>query len=170
MSAVDKNQAIIDYLLQCPTILNSPLYFNFINAQDDTNQIVTQSTDTYEHKPYIDGSVLKKYSFIIITYKSAADIAVVKQVGSSVGYQNNSYPNENVSDMAAMQALIDWIQEQQDLHNYPNFGEDCIVDDIYTATDSPNFDGIDEQVSPPLAVYSITIEVPYLDVSKKIWR
>lgn len=161
MSAVDKNQAVIDYIIQCPTIQNSPLYFNFINAQDDTNQFVTQSNDRYVSRQYVDGSVLKVYSFTIITYKSTADIAVV---------QMNGYPNENVSDMSDIQALIDWIREQNELHNYPNFGEDCLVDEIHTNTENPRFDGIDDQVSPPLAVYSITIEIQYLDVSKKIWR
>ena len=34
----DKHQAVIDYLINCPNILNSPLYFNFINAEDNTNQ------------------------------------------------------------------------------------------------------------------------------------
>lgn len=161
MSQVDKNQAVIDYIVQCPTIYNSPLYFNFINAKDDTNQFVTQSNERYASRQYVDGSVLKIYSFTIITYKSTADIAVVKMSG---------YQNENVSDMSDIQALIDWISEQRELHNYPDFGEDCIFDDIYTTTDNPSFDGIDEQVSPPLAVYSITIEMQYLDVSKKLWR
>jgi len=158
---VDKNQAVINYIIQCPTILNSPLYFNFINVQDDTNQFVTQSNDRYASRQYIDGSVLKIYSFTIILYKSAADIAVVKMDG---------FPNENISDMSDIQALIDWIREQKDLQNFPDFGEDCIVEDIYTTTENPSFDGIDDQTSPPLAIYSVTIEIQYLDVSKKIWR
>lgn len=158
---VDKNQAIIDYLLQCSTIYDSPLYFNFINAADDTNQIVTQATERYVSRQFIDGSALKVYSFTIITYKSTNDIAVVKLDG---------YPNENISDMAAIQALIDWIKEQEELHNYPDFGGGCIVDSIYTTTDNPSFDGVDDRVSPPLAVYSVTIEVQYLDVTKRLWR
>ena len=161
MSRIDKNQAVIDYIITCPTIQNSPLYFNFINAQDDTNQFVTQSNERYASKPYIDGSVLKIYSFTIIIYKSTADIAVVKMEG---------YPNENISDMSDIQALIDWIGDQEDIHNYPNFGEDCIVEQIGTTTDNPNFDGVDDEVSPPLAVYSVTIEIEYLDNSKKLWR
>lgn len=161
VTSVDKNQAVINYLLQCPTIQNSPLYFNFINAEDDTNQFVTQTSERYVSKRYVDGSIMKAYSFTIILHKSAADIAVVKIEG---------YPNENISDMASIQALIDWIAEQQELHNYPNFGEECLVDDIYTLSDNPSFDGIDDQVSPPLAIYSVTIEIQYLDVSKKIWR
>lgn len=157
---IDKNQAVIDYLIQCPQILNSPLYFNFINAKDGTNQFLTVGSDRYSNKPFIDGSVEKIYTFTIITFKSTADIAIVKMEG---------FPNENLSDMSDIQTLIDWVKEQNDIHNYPDFGEYCNIDSIIPTTDNPNFDGIDEQVSPPLAVYSISIEIRYIDNSKKIW-
>lgn len=158
---VDKNQAVIDYLIQCPQIQNSPLYFNFINAKDDSNQFVTVSNDRYSNRNYVDGSVGKIYTFTIITFKSAADIAVVKMEG---------YPNENMSDMADLQSLIEWVKEQDDLHNYPNFGDECIIDKIFPTTDEPNFDGIDEQASPALAVYSTSFQIEYIDTSKVLWR
>lgn len=158
---VDKNQAVIDYLITCPAILNSPLYFNFINAKNDTNQFLTSSSDMYTTRRYIDGSANKIYTFSIITFKSTTDIAVPKVGG---------YENENVSDMATIQHLIDWIREQEELKNYPNFGDDCEIDEILTTTDNPRFDGVDNQVSPPLAVYSVTIQIRYIDKSKMIWR
>ena len=108
MSGVDKNQAVINYFLQCPSIFDSPLYFNFINAGDNTNQFVTQATERYANTKYIDGSVAKIYTFILIIHKSTADIPLVKLEG---------YPNENMADMSDVQALIDWIKEQDDLHN-----------------------------------------------------
>lgn len=159
--AVDKNQAVIDYIITCPTILNSPLYFNFINAKDGTNQLFTESTDVYTTKQFIDGSVEKLYTFTILTFKSAADIAVVKQSG---------YENENLSDMSDVQKLIEWINEQNEARNFPDFGEDCIIDSIATTTEQPKFEGIDEQISPPLAVYSTSIQIKYIDFSKLIWR
>ncbi len=158
---IDKNQAMINYLITCPTILDSPLYFNFINAKNDTNQFLTTSSDMYTNKNYIDGSVGRQYDFTIVTFKSAADIAVVKMEG---------FENENISDMATIQSLIEWVSKQNDLRNFPDFGEECEVDEILTTSDTPSFDGIDEQVSPPLAVYSITIRVNYIDKSKIIWR
>jgi len=40
LSDPDKSvQAVIDYLLTCPAIINSPLYFNFINAKNDNAKI-----------------------------------------------------------------------------------------------------------------------------------
>ena len=158
---VNKHQAVINYIITCPTILNSPLYFNFINAKDNTNQVFTESTDTYTNRNYVDGSVEKLYTFTILTFKSAADVAVVKMVG---------YENENLSDMSDVQNLIEWIKEQNEARNFPDFGEDCIIDSIETTTEEPKFEGIDEQISPPLAVYSTSIQIRYIDFSKLIWR
>jgi len=158
---VDKHQAVIDYLINCPNILNSPLYFNFINAQDDSNQFLTKSNDKYTNTHYIDGSVGKLYTFTIMTFKSVNSIAVVKLP---------DYPNENMSDLTDIQGLIDWINEQDELRNFPDFGEDCIVESIITTSNEPKFKGIDEQVTPPLAVYETSIQITYIDTSKKIWR
>ena len=158
---VNKHQAVIDYIITCPTILNSPLYFNFINAKDNTNQVFTESTDTYTNRNYVDGSVEKLYTFTILTFKSAADVAVVKMVG---------YENENLSDMSDVQNLIEWIREQNEVRNFPDFGEDCIIDSIETTTEEPKFEGIDEQISPPLAVYSTSIQIKYIDISNRLWR
>jgi len=158
---IDKNQAVINYLLTCPAIVNSPLYFNFINTENNANQFLTTSNDVYTNRNYVDGSIGKMYTFTIITFKSTTDIAVPKV---------KDWENENVSDMATIQALIDWIKEQETLKNYPNFGSDCEIDEILTTTDNPKFDGVDNQVSPPLAVYSVTIQIKYIDTSKVIWR
>lgn len=162
MSYIDKNQAVIDYILQCPTIqdIESSLYFNFINASDNSNQFVTQSNNKYLGRKYIDGSESKQYSFMIVVYKSANDIAVPKLPG---------YSNENILDMSDIQAVVDWIEAQDDLQHYPDFGDKCIIDSIHATSENPSFDGIDDQVSPPLAVYSITVDIQYLDISKKIW-
>ena len=159
--ATDKHQAVIDYLLNCPNILNSPLYFNFINVEDDTNQFLTVSNDNYTNVHYIDGSIRKRYTFTITTFKSVNDIAVVKLP---------NYPNENMADLSAIQTLIDWVKEQNENLNFPDFGEDCIVESIMPTTDEPTFDGIDEQTEPNLAVYSTTIQIEYIDISKRLWR
>ena len=159
--AVDKQSAIISYILQCPQIQNSPLYFNFINAKDNSNQIVTSANDKYANKPYITGSVEKIYTFTIMIFKSITDDAIVKLEG---------YMHENVEELAYVQGLIDWITAQNDLRNYPNFGTDCEVDSIETSEETPRLEGINVEVSPALAMYSVTIKVRYVDNSKNIWR
>lgn len=158
---MDKNSAIINYILQCPQIVNSPLYFNFIDAKDNTNQILTSSNDRYTEKPYITGSVAKQYTFTIVIFKSITEDAIVKLEG---------FAHENVEELAYIQELIDWIVEQNELHNYPDFGTDCNVISITTAEDTPRLVGINTEVTPALAMYNVTIQVEYIDNSKNIWR
>lgn len=157
----DKNQAIIDFLLQCPDIANSELYFNFINAEDDNKQIITESNDKFSNRSYIDGSVLKQYTFTLIDFKSITDSALVLI---------QDYPNENVVDVSDVQALINWINEQNKLQNFPDFGEDCEIQSIETTSENPNFEGINTEVTPTLAMYSISIRIEYIDNSEKLWR
>lgn len=158
---VDKNDAIIEFLITCPQIYNSPLYFNFINASDQTTQIMTVSNDYYTSKPFIDGSVSKLFTFTIINFKSVSNMPVVKVTG---------YEHENIDELSDVQALIDWIAEQNDLRNYPNFGEDCVIDRMRSTSDTPTLEGINTDVTPPLVMYSVTIQIEYVDFSKKVWR
>lgn len=158
---VDKNEAIITYLLDCPVIANNPLFFNFINAKDNNNQIITSGTDTALQIKYVDGSILKEYIFTIVLFKSVSQNAVVKAEG---------YPDENVNDFADVQSLIDWINEQASIYNYPDFGEDCIVDLMETMTSTPVLEDVDTTIQPPLGRYSIAIRIAYLDTSKMICK
>lgn len=158
---IDKNQAIIDFLIQCPQVRDNPLFFNFINAKDENKQIVTLSNDRSLNQSYVDGSVLKRYTFTLIDFKSVAYRAIVKESG---------YTDENVEDMLDAQSIIDWVEAQADEGNYPDFGETCIIDDMRTTTTNPNLNGVDTSVTPALAKYSISIQIDYLDISKVIWK
>ena len=158
---MDKNQAIIDYLITCPKIQDNPLYFNFIHGNEDDKQIITTGNEKTIDRPYVDGSVLKRFTFTIIDFKSVAYRAVVK---------DGAHVDENVEDILQVQDIIDWIEEQNEIRNFPNFGEDCIVESISTTANNPNLNGVDSNVSPALAKYSISIQVNYIDVSKMLWK
>lgn len=156
----DKNQAVIDFLITCPAIKNNPLYFNFLNARDGNKQFITSANDKLMNRSFIDGSVMKRFTFTLIDYKSIAYQAVVKEAG---------YVNENVEEMLDVQSVMDWIEEQADNRNYPDFGTDCEIDDMRTLTDNPNLNGVDTSVTPALAKYSMSIQIDYLDKSKAIY-
>lgn len=158
---VDKNQAIIDFLNNCPQVQANPLYFNFSEAKDDNKQIVTTANDKAIQKPFIDGSVLKQFTFTIIDYKSIAYRAVAKITGAV---------DENVEEMAEVQSIIDWVTEQSDNHIYPDFGENCEIEDMEVLTDNPRLNGTDTTVTPALAKYSLSIQIQYIDYSKVIWK
>ena len=160
MANVDKNQAVIDFLINCPQIQANPLYFNFLNAKDGNKQFITSANDKSMNTTYIDGSVLRRFTFTIIDYRSIAYQAVVKEAG---------YVNENVEEMLDVQGIIDWVQEQADARNYPDFGELCEIDDMRPLTDNPNLNGVDTSVTPALAKYSMSIQIDYLDKSKVLY-
>lgn len=158
---MDKHEAMIEYLQQCPVIANNPTYFNFAEGEDNTKQLVALGNDKAVTKPYIDGSVLRKYTLTIIDYRS-----VVYQALATI----SGYPNENVEELSNVQSIINWVTEQDDLSNFPDFGSDCVVEKIESLTDTPTLNGVDHSTTPNLAKYSISIQVTYVDKSKKIWN
>lgn len=158
---MDKNKAVIDYLLTCKPIYNTPLYFNLANIKNGVTQLLKLSDDRNIERPYIDGSVLKRYSLTIISYLTISNNPIVKVEGID---------NENVSDMASVQELIDWIVEQNENRNFPNFGEKCVVEEIRTTTSDARLDQIDVTQANPLARYSFTIQIDYLDNTNKLWK
>lgn len=161
--AIDKNQAVINFLLQCPQIASSKLFFNFINGSVDDKQIITTASDRQTHKPFIDGSVMKRYTFTIIDFRSVTYQAIVKTT-------TPGYPNENVEEMLDVQGIVDWVMDKAEAREFPDFGTDCVIDGMKTLTDTPNLNGVDRQASPPLAKYSIAIQIDYIDNTKRIWN
>ena len=158
---VDKNQAIIDFIAQCPTIAENPLFFNFLNATDNDKQLITHANETQLNSKYVDGSILKRYTFTLIDFKSVAYEPIPKVEG---------YISENVEEYEAVQSIMDWVNEQGDLMQYPDFGPDCIIDSMRTTSENPNLNGVDTSVSPALAKYSMSIQIDYIDTSKAIWN
>ena len=158
---VDKEKALIEYLLQYPPLQDNPLFFNFLDAKNDNKQFVTVANDRILDRSFVDGSVMKRYTFTLMDYRTVVYQAIVKQAG---------YPNENLEEFIDVQGIIDWIAEQEDNKNYPDFGETCIIEEIRTTTSQPNLNGVDTNVKPALAKYSVSIQIDYLDISKKIWN
>lgn len=158
---INKHTAMINYLLQNELIRNNPLYFNFGVSEDGNNHMVVNSSDVNLNQQYVDGGVLKRYTFTIINYQSVSYNAVVKKDG---------YPNENLQDIEIVQELIDWVGEQNDIYNFPDFGDECIIDEIKALSNMPNTNGVNASTTPNLVKYSIAIQVTYLDNTKTIFK
>lgn len=155
----DKNKAILNFIATYSGTETSPIFVNFINANDNDIQFMTTSNDTYLNKTFVDGSVMKRYTFSLIITKSITNMAIAKDI----------FTNENIDDIADIQAFMDWINEQGDNHNYPDFGEKCIIEEMHTTSENPSIDGINTEVSPALALYSMEIRIDYIDYTKVIW-
>lgn len=155
---MDKNNAVIEFLKTCPAIQSNPLFFNFAENEEGTNHFITE-TDK-KKKTYIDGSVLKQYTFTIASYVPVAYSAIVG---------DSNFNDQNMENMAIVQEILDWIEGQADNANYPDFGSECTIEDMRTLTGDPDLDGIDKSVNPPIARYSIGVQIDYIDNTKKIW-
>ena len=167
--AVDKNQRILDFIMKCDVIANNPLYFNFVTEKPNTNQLLVAKDNAVVNKPFVDGTVLKQYTVDVLLYKSIAYNPIVIQQTPSGAEPSPLYVDENMVDMRDGQTLIDWILTQNDEGNYPDFGEQCIVESIEPTTNKPTLTGVNSDINPPLAQYVVGIKVEYLDISKQLW-
>lgn len=157
--SVDKNKATLTFITNYPGITTSPIFVNFINAKDDDVQFLTGSNDKDLNRRFVDGSVMKQYTFSIVITRSITDMAIAKDL----------LANENIDDIADIQAFMDWVNEQGELQNFPDFGESCIIEEMHTTAENPSLDGINIEISPALAMYSMEIRIDYIDYSKVVW-
>lgn len=155
---MDKNKAVVNFLLDCPYIASSPLFFNFGESLADNKQIITVATDTSTQKPFVDGSVSKRFVFTVIDYKAVANRPLI-----------DADTDENLEEMLDVQSILEWVNEQGESRTFPDFGEDCVIDRMEAVTDQPNLNGVDRSSTPALAKYSISIRIEYIDYSKSIW-
>lgn len=158
---MDKNKAVITFLMTCPYIANSPLFYNFGKVGSDNKQVQTLANDVKTNTSFVDGSVKKMYTFTIIVYKTVSDRAVLNREGAS---------DENIDGAYAVQQILDWVNTQAKARSFPNFGEDCSIDDMVAVTNEPNLNGVDKAVTPVLAKYSISIRIDYIDYSDAVWK
>lgn len=157
---MDKNQIMIQFLMNCPVIQENPLFFNFADEEDDTNLFISVSDDENTTKKYVDGSELKQYTFQIISHKSLAHNPLI---------DGNLVIDENIEDLANVRAIMDWINEQGENKVFPNFGNGYTIESMHTISTDPSLNGVDTSVNPPLAQYAIAVRLMYLDTTKRIW-
>lgn len=155
----DKSQAIVEFLETCPTIQANPLFFNFGDIRDNAHQAIMKSDDVSLHKPYVDGSVARRYTFSIDSFKSVAYNSLVE-----------GHTDENLSEFQQVQEVLNWINEQDDLRNYPDFGTGYQIDQMKTLTTKPDLIGVNTSQNPPVAIYRISIQIDYIDQTKMIWK
>lgn len=157
--SVDKNKAVLEFIANYDGIETSPIFVNFMRANDDDIQFITDSNEKALDKKFIDGSVMKRYTFSLIITKSITDMAIAKDI----------MVNENIDDIADLQKFMDWVNDQGEMFNFPDFGEDCSIEEMHTVAENPDLTGVNTEVTPALALYSIEIRIDYIDYSRTVW-
>lgn len=156
---MDKSQAVLNFLQTCPTIQKNPLFFNFGSIEDNATQAIIKSDDVALHRPYIDGSAYRRFTFSIDSFKSVAYNPVV-----------SGKPDENLEGFKEVQALLDWINAQDKIHNYPVFDNEFFIEKMKTLTSKPDLVGVDTTQTPSMAIYRISIQIDYIDKSDCLWK
>lgn len=120
----NKNTAMLEYLRQYPG-LQSFLFFNSMVDQIGNTAVQTVYGETWE-KEYIRGHGIKQWDF-----------AVVKIAQADTGTSDI-----NADETQAVQDFMDWIDEQNEIGNFPDFSPGKVLS-IQNLQNMPNFAGID---------------------------
>lgn len=156
---MDKTKAVIQFITTYDGIEASPIFVNFINAKNNDVQLLTSENDKSLNRKFVDGSVMKEYIFSLVITKSITSLAIAK----------DGFLSENIDDLADIQRFMDWVNEQGDNQIYPDFGENCVIEEMHTTAENPSVDGINTEANPALALYNMEIRIVYIDYSKVIW-
>ena len=143
---MDKFQAVLDFINACP-LVGYDMYFNFIdetNSDGNTSLLTTGYGELV--KTYTDGESLKKFQ------------CEIRQVKPMSSYSNTS---ENAEQMARVQDFLNWINEQGENKNFPDFGTKCKIQRLKTpeGVEYPMLSGVFEGT----ALYSFPFEILYLE-------
>lgn len=106
-------ESVYDFINTCP-LVGSDMYFNFID-QDNAGTNTSLLPVSYGEliKEYADGGKLRKVSFEIRQVKPLAQ---------------NSNTLQNVEQIQLVQKFMNWIKEQDENKNYPDFGEGTTIE------------------------------------------
>lgn len=156
---MDKNQAMLNFLLTCPFIQKNPIFFNFGNIESDAFQMITHGDDVATQRPFIDGSVAKRYTFSVDCFKSVTYNPIVQVV-----------TDENLTEFKEAQDVLDWINKNGDDRIFPDFGPDCVIDAMKVNSAKPELVSVDTTQTPATAIYRISCYVDYVDYSKRVWK
>lgn len=151
-----KNEIMLAYVQRCPGIRQ--LYFTAGEMLPDAVQITASSVETAAQTAYIDGSRLRYLDYNLIWFRP---LSVTPVRNPATGTYNHA-----VAEVDDIQSIIDWVETQNDAHDLPEFGDGYVTDSIRCLQAVPQLLGIDQSYSPPLARYTFTLRVEFLDLTR----
>lgn len=141
----DYNKAVKEWLLKCPEIKADKFYFNFLEDDMDAKGLLTvKNIKTGED---ILGNEKGEIQFSLVDLKKISSLDL-------------AHNDDNVSIVADLGKIIEWIEDQEKKRNFPDFGENITVDTI-TVMPAPVFNGIGSSGGVPLARYTTSISIKY---------
>lgn len=136
---VNKHKVMRDWVSQF--LEDNYLYFESADAYPNVRVLVPNYGD-YINRTDILGNKYRSYSFVFIGYETL-------DPGTS---------DVNVDNLAAFDAFNDWLEEQKENKNFPDFGEKCSEYDIIILQNMANIGTISED---GLAKYMLGVRIDY---------
>lgn len=104
---VNKHKAIHDWVGACP-LLAEPLHFDFLAERHGSVSLSPTANDIFV-KRYMRSCSVREYRF---------ELQAMLAVSSSTD-------DTNTANMQLLDTWVNWLEEQQKLLNFPDFGPDC---------------------------------------------
>lgn len=145
MDIYGKTEAVEKWAKKWPEF-DGYLKLNATTAELGESSLVTNYNDVivdYEDEAYIDGTAPRRYSFALNLILQWSD----------------GYDDVNMESMKYASKLLDWVNDQMEEGNIPDFGEDAEITSIETEQNLPSLAAIFE--SEPLAQYTIAVRINY---------
>lgn len=141
--ADSKHNAVWEWLMECPMIRN--MFFNF--SQSDLEDTVLIPSDSIVER-YIDGSTLRHYDVELVRFMP-------------VSFDANDAANITV--LMDVEALAEWVEQQNDARNFPEFPPGEAVQEI---TAMPSESGYVAAQDGNRAKYMIPLQIEYVKEAK----
>lgn len=116
---VDKNTAMLDYLSSAPGF--ESLAFEFGEAADDQATFNTMTNDDVISEDIL-GNQRMYYDFAIVIYKKIT---------------TEAYVTDNIDNANEVNQFREWVRAQNKQYHFPDFGEDCEVEEIQPLQNNP---------------------------------
>ena len=136
---VNKHKVMRDWVSQF--LDDNYLYFESADAYPNVRVLVPDYGD-YVNRTDIVGNKYKSYSFVFIGYEQI-------DPGTS---------DNNIDNLSAFDSFNDWLEEQKENKNFPDFGEKCSEYDIIILQNMANIGTISED---GLAKYMLGVRIDY---------
>ena len=120
---------------------NNYLYFQSVNAEPGVRMVLPEYGD-YTNRTDILGYKYKSYVFVFIGYEQI-------DTGTS---------DVNLHNMELMDSFIEWLEEQIEDKNYPDFGDNC---DEYEIQPLQNMADLATITEDGLAKYMLGVRINY---------
>lgn len=117
---VDKDKAVLDWALECPLWTDTPI-FGTLNAEPNSMAIIPVP-DLSVDVPLIDGGRITTYGFAVQVTLTVSD----------------ARDDTNTDNLYIQRQWQDWIDEQEEKENYPDFGAKCSGYEVKAIKDTPS--------------------------------